>query len=322
MTQPFEAAIAEFAPPLPLTVALSGGADSTALLLGCARRWPGQVHAVHVNHGLQASASRFEAHCVALCNGLGVPLRVLAVHAHAASGESPEDAARRARYGAIEALAQENTAHDAFKTIAFAHNADDQTETFLLALSRGSGVPGLSGMPAQWQRGVLRCYRPLLSVAANDIRAWLRDQGQGWVEDPSNADQRFTRNRIRHSVLPALRQAFPHVDDAVARSARHLAQAQRLLEAMAQEDLERLLGGQALADALPLAGLRELDGERQANLLRYWLKSRFGAAPSTAQLAELQRQLLRCSTRGHRIHLRVAHGFALRQGPCLTWQPD
>lgn len=322
MTQSIEAAIALFEPPLPLTVAFSGGADSTALLLACARRWPGQVQAVHINHGLQAAASEFEAHCIQFCARLGVPLRVVGVHARSASGDSPEDAARRARYQAFEALALENTASDAFKTIAFAHNADDQTETFLLALSRGSGVPGLSAMPAQWQRGPLRCFRPLLGVAAKDIRSWLADQGCTWVEDPTNTDQRFTRNRIRHSVLPAMRIAFPHFDDAVARSTGHLAQAQRLLEGLAREDLATLCAEPTLPDRLPLKGLRALDADRQANLLRFWMKARFGAAPSTAQLDQLQQQLQRCSTRGHRIHLRVAKGFALRVGPWLTWQSD
>lgn len=319
MTLSIDAAMARFAPELPLVVALSGGADSTAMLLACVRRWPGQVFAVHINHGLQAAASVFEQHCQALCAALQVPLHIVAVQAKATKGESPEDAARKARYKAFDALALVNSAQVAIKSIAFAHNADDQLETVLLALSRGSGLAGLSAMPAQWQRGNKTCYRPLLEVSAVDIRAWLQAQGQPWAEDPTNADMRFTRNRIRHSIVPALRQAFPHVADAFARSARHAAQAQSLLNALAQQDLAAWGQGGALPDGLPIQGLRQLSPERQANVLRYWLKARFGAVASAAQLDQLQHQLTACSTRGHRIRIRLALGFAQREGRMLTW---
>lgn len=319
MTLSIDAAMARFAPELPLVVALSGGADSTAMLLACVRRWPGQVFAVHINHGLQAAASVFEQHCQALCAALQVPLHIVAVQAKATKGESPEDAARKARYKAFDALALVNSAQVAIKSIAFAHNADDQLETVLLALSRGSGLAGLSAMPAQWQRGNKTCYRPLLEVSAADIRAWLQAQGQPWAEDPTNADMRFTRNRIRHSIVPALRQAFPHVADAFARSARHAAQAQSLLNALAQQDLAAWGQGGALPDGLPIQGLRQLSPERQANVLRYWLKARFGAVASAAQLDQLQHQLTACSTRGHRIRIRLALGFAQREGRMLTW---
>lgn len=322
MTLSVDAAMAQFAPQLPLAVALSGGADSTALLLACVCRWPGQVVAVHINHGLQSAASSFEQHCQALCAALQVPLQVVAVQAKAAKGESPEDAARKARYKAFDALVLEDTARKAIKSIAFAHNADDQVETILLALSRGSGLAGLSAMPAQWHRGDTTCHRPLLEVSAADIRSWLQTQEQPWVEDPSNADMRFTRNRIRHSIVPALREAFPHVADAFARSARHAAQAQGLLDALAQQDLAPWGQGGALPEGLPIQGLRLLSAERQANVLRYWLKARYGAVASAAQLDQLQHQLAACSTRGHRIHLRIASGFAQREGRLLTWSCD
>lgn len=322
MTLSVDAAIARWLPELPLAVALSGGADSTALLLACVRRWPGQVMAVHINHGLQAAASNFEQHCRGFCHSLQVPLHVVEVQAKASQGESPEDAARKARYKAFDDLARENSAFSAIQSIAFAHNADDQVETVLLALSRGSGLGGLSAMPAQWQRGGMTCWRPLLEVSASDIRAWLQAQAHSWVEDPSNADMRFTRNRIRHSIVPALRQAFPHVADAFARSARHAAQAQSLLDALAQQDLAAWGKGGSLSDGLPIQGLRQLNNERQANVLRYWLKARFGVAGSAAQLDQLQHQLAACSTRGHRIHIRLGAGFALRTGPLLTWQSD
>jgi tRNA(Ile)-lysidine synthase len=250
---------------------------------------------------------------------LQVPLHILKVQANAAKGESPEDAARKARYKAFDAVALENKAQIAINSIAFAHNSDDQVETVLLALSRGSGLAGLSAMPVHWQRGGKTYYRPLLEVSAADIRSWLLAQGQHWVEDPTNADLRFTRNRIRHCIVPALREAFPHVADAFSRSARHAAQAQTLLDALAQQDLAQWSTEEALPDGLPIQGLRELAVERQANVLRYWLKARFGAVASAAQLDQLQRQLQACCTRGHRIHIRMASGFIHREGRLLTW---
>ena len=175
MTRSFEQAIADFAPALPLAVAYSGGADSTALLLACARQWPGQVSAVHAHHGLQAAGDDFERHCRSFCSDLNVPLVVQKVDARHAPGQSPEAAARQARYQAIDALALHGQL--AIQTIAIAQHADDQVETLLLALSRGAGLPGLSAMAAQWQRGGLTYCRPLLQVSGEDIRDWLHAQG-------------------------------------------------------------------------------------------------------------------------------------------------
>src|SRR5665647_2825099 len=178
--------MASFSPALPLAVAFSGGADSTALLLACAQKWPGQVHALHIHHGLQAAADDFEHHCQTFCKQVQVPLTVRRVDASHASGQSPEDAARRARYQAIEAAVMEDYAQLGIKSIAIAQHADDQVETLLLALSRGSGLPGLSARSASWERAGITYHRPLLRVAASDIRRWLVSRGVAWIEDPTN----------------------------------------------------------------------------------------------------------------------------------------
>ncbi|EER60987.1 tRNA(Ile)-lysidine synthetase [Acidovorax delafieldii 2AN] len=313
MTQSFSAAMEQFAPALPLAVGLSGGADSTALLLACARKWPGQVQAIHVHHGLQAAADDFERHCQDLCKCLQVPLTVQRVDARHAPGESPEDAARRARYKAFEAVVQAHPAPFAISSIALAQHADDQVETLLLALSRGAGVAGLAAMPARWERGGVFWHRPLLRVAGAHVRDWLRAQGQGWVEDPTNQDERFTRNRIRAQLLPALEAAFPSFRDTFARSAAHAAQASELLQEMAQQDL--------LQVGIPpqLAPLRALSRARQSNVLRHWLRVAHATTPTAAQLGELLDQLAACTTRGHRIHLKVGRGFVGRSGPQLDW---
>ena len=313
MTLSVDAAMAAFNPELPLAVGLSGGADSTALLVAAAQKWPGQVRAIHVNHGLQAAAAVFEAHCVQLCSALQVPLVVQRVDARHASGQSPEDAARQARYQAFDAALAEDSALGAIKSVALAQHADDQVETMLLALSRGTGVAGLAAMPAQWQRTGRPWYRPWLQVPGSTVRKWLRQSGQTWVEDPSNSDERFTRNRIRARLLPALEAAFPAFRDTFGRTASHAAQADALLQEVAEQDL-------LLVGAPPqIKALQVLSRARQANVLRHWLRVHHHTTPSTAQLAELLDQVAACTTRGHSLRLKVGRGFVVRQGAVLDW---
>ena len=313
MTQSFDAAMAAFAPPLPLAVALSGGADSTALLLACARRWPGQVHAIHVHHGLQGAADGFVAQCEALCERLRVPLAVCRVDARHAVGQSPEDAARQSRYAALADAALQEWPDRPMAAIALAQHADDQVETLLLALSRGAGVAGLAAMPAQWQRLGLTWLRPLLQVDGAALRAWLVAQQQDWIEDPSNTDQRYTRNRIRAQLLPVLQAAFPQFRDTFARSSRHCAQAAELLQEVAETDLL------AVGNPPRIAALQALSPARQANLLRHWLRSAHHTTPAAAQLEALLRQVAACTTRGHQIHLKLGRGFVVRTGSVLGW---
>ena len=298
--------------PLPLAVAYSGGADSTVLLLAAAARWPGQVQAIHVHHGLQDAADAFEAHCRVTCEALRVPLQVRRVHARHAAGESPEEAARVARYQALARAARET----GLQAVLLGQHADDQVETLLLALSRGAGLPGLAGMPPVFQREGMVFVRPLLALSAQAIRGWVREQGIAVVEDPSNADTGFTRNRIRHTLLPALEQCFPQYRETFSRSARHAAQAQELLETVAQEDLARMGG------APGITALQVLPRARQANVLRQWLRAAHASSASAAQLEELLDQVADCTTRGHRIRIKVGRGFVLRQGERLHYEAD
>lgn len=305
--------MAAFTPTLPLAVAFSGGADSTALLLACAEKWPGQVHAIHIHHGVQAAGDDFERHCQTFCAQWSLPLVVQRVDARHASGQSPEDVARRARYKAFEAVALVEYAQEAIKSIAIAQHADDQVETLLLALSRGAGLPGMSAMPATWMRTGLTYHRPLLRVAASDIRRWLIGRGVVWIEDPTNVDEQFTRNRIRARLLPALDATFPQFRDTFVRSAAHAAQAQAVLLDVAAQDLAHIGSPPAITQ------LQGLSRPRQANVLRHWLNTAFQAVPSAAQLAELLDQIAVCTTRGHQIRIKVGTGLCERRGAVLHW---
>ncbi|MFI5446631.1 tRNA lysidine(34) synthetase TilS [Polaromonas sp. UC242_47] len=293
----------------PIGVAYSGGADSTALLLAAAERWPGLVHAIHIHHGLQAAADDFVRVCETTCAGLKVPLQVVYVDAAHASGESPEDAARRARYKALAGAATQL----GLAGVLLGQHADDQVETLLLALSRGAGLPGLSAMAAQFERGGMVFYRPLLQVPAASLRHWLLQQQHPFVDDPTNTDERYTRNRIRARLLPALEEVFPQFRATFARSAQHAAQAQAVLLEVAREDVAR-------TGAPPVIKvLQGLSRARQANVLRHWLLDVHQATPSTAQLEQLLAQVAACTTRGHRIHLKVATGHVTRAGDCLHY---
>lgn len=297
------------------------------------------MKAIHVHHGLQAAADGFEAQVHATCERLNIPLHTRRVDARHAPGQSPEDAARGARYAALHDAALAAGVRD----VALAQHADDQVETLLLALSRGAGLPGLASMPAVWERGGLSWHRPLLDVPAAELRTWLAARGlragEGWVEDPSNADERYTRNRIRARLLPALGEVFPQFRATFARSAAHAAQAQRLLAELAAQDAVVTGVGLDPEQGPRIAELRALSRDRQANLLRHWLRRAHGwrgsaggvpgsgavadsagsANASAAQLEELLDQIAACATRGHHIQLKVGAGRVERRGEILAW---
>ncbi len=296
-----------------VAVAYSAGADSAALLCAAQSLWPGRVTALHVHHGLQAAADGFEATARELCQRLELPLLLAHVSALPAPGQSPEDAARIHRYAALARLAGSVGAD----VVLLAQHADDQAETVLLALSRGAGLPGLAAMPERFERHGVCFGRPLLGLAGVLLRNWLQASGTSFVDDPSNADLRYTRNRIRAELLPAWQNAFPGFRPMLARTARHAAQAQELLDELARIDL--LHTGQPPA----IVALQSLSPQRQANALRLWLRSQWGVVPSEAQMQALLCQVDACRTRGHRMQLRVAGGTLVRDGACLAFSgPD
>jgi tRNA(Ile)-lysidine synthase len=304
-----------FQPQLPLAIAYSGGADSTALLVACVRQWPGQIRAIHIHHGLQVAADGFAVHCRALCEQLQVPLLVCKVNAKHESGQSPEDAARKARYSALIEAVQTHALLHGVKDIAVAQHADDQVETLLLALSRGAGLPGLASMPAQWTRAGLNWHRPLLKVPASKLREYLIQAKVTWIEDPSNQNEQFTRNRIRSKLLPALERAFPQFRDTFSRSASHAAEAQEILDEVAAADLTGVLD----EGAPSIKALQCLSPARQSLVLRHWLKVQHQTSASTVQMSELLSQIAACTTRGHQLHLKVGRGYVRREGLVLRW---
>ena len=278
-------------PDTALCVALSGGLDSTALLAALAEaRTDGRrggtrgvrLRAVHVNHGLHPNAKRWSAHCRRLARQLGIPLKVVAVEVARERGASLEEAARRARYRCFAEQLRDGEA------LLTAHTQDDQLETVLLQLFRGCGVAGLAAMPASASLGSGRLARPLLACTRAELEAWVRARGLPWVEDDTNRDERFDRNYLRRRVLPAVRQRWPGVAGAVARSARHAAEAQGLLTALAQADLERASDGASLSVRV----LKSLPPDRRRNVLRLWIASSGRTLPDARRLEEIAGPLI------------------------------
>jgi tRNA(Ile)-lysidine synthase len=269
-----------------LVVALSGGADSAALLAAVADiAKDSQVlplRAVHVDHGLQDCAQEFRSACQNLCERLQVPLRIISVEVASGGGRSIEAAAREARYAALAAqLAPQ-------ECLLTAHHRKDQAETLLLQALRGAGVKGLAAMPACRELGAGWHVRPLLDVAHGELLTFGAHLDEFVVADPMNGDLRFDRSYLRSAVWPAIEKRWPGADVALARSARHMAEAQQLLEIAARAEVARLRDGAALS----VPGLRALSGVQQINTVRLWLHSGGVEAPPTARLQEALRQIL------------------------------
>ena len=238
-------------------VALSGGLDSTVLLAALAKLRAGgtlpPLRALHVDHGLHADAARWSRHCLDLAARLGLDCVVLRVDAAAARGESPESAARAARYAALGAgLA-------AGEILLTAHHADDQLEGVLLQWLRGGGLRALAGMPLLARFGPGWHARPMLGFTRGDIERWAREQGLAWLEDPSNADRALDRNYLRHEVLPALRVRWPAATRTVARVSAQAAEALALQQLDAAAELARIAEGVTL----PLGPVESMSAPRQ-----------------------------------------------------------
>lgn len=277
--------------PRAVAVAYSGGRDSTALLhatLLAAADQGGEVHALHVHHGLSAHADDWLAHCERQCarwarQGLPVRFHAERLGLKPAPGESVEAAARTARYAALRRLARAAGCG----LVLLAHHRRDQAETLLLQALRGAGPAGLAGMPARIERDGLTWARPWLALPSEAIAAYVRRHRLRHVEDDSNADRRYARNRLRLEVWPALAAAFPQAEAALADAARWAAEADAALRELASIDLAACRDG----DALDLAAWAALAPARAGNALRAWLREATGRLPSAAALQRLAAEL-------------------------------
>ncbi len=287
-----------------IAIALSGGLDSSALLHlahGYARAHGLALFAFHVHHGISPNADAWLEHCKASCATLGVSFDQR--HVTLQKGKSGvEAAARKLRYAALGEMCRVHGA----SLMLTAHHLDDQAETVLLQLLRGSGTAGLSGMdaansaPELLGNPELVMARPLLPVTREALEAYAAEHAIAYIDDESNADPRYARNALRLQVMPALAQAFPGFQERFARSAAHAQSAQRMLTELAAQDL----AGCRMGDTIDVARLRAMSIDRVQNLLRYWFATRSLRMPSTAWLAEMVTQLVEAR---HDAQLLVTH---------------
>lgn len=257
-------------------IGLSGGVDSVVLLqlfsqLGV------KLRALHVHHGLSPNADRWAEFCEQLCKRLNIPFILQKVAVEKSLGI--EAGARAARYQAITETILSP------EVLVTAHHLDDQAETFLLALKRGSGVKGLSAMQAVVFRQHFAIFRPLLSIGKTQILHYAAQHGLEWVEDESNINSDYDRNFLRREVLPLLNQRWPHFNRMVARSAGHCAEQQKLLEELLTEELEHY--ADFTRKTLQVDIFPHFSPQKQRQLIRLWLEKCGEPMPSGARLKQI-----------------------------------
>lgn len=276
--------------PARFVIAYSGGLDSTALVhaLSCLKRDHAHfaktpVVAIHIDHQLQPDSSSWSEQCSENAAEFGIEFQSLCVTVQLESGKGPEASARDARYSALHAQLHSGD------WLLSAHHREDQAETLLLNLIRGSGPAGVAGIGDVRRFGPGWLARPMLNVNRADILQYAIDHDLKWVEDPSNTDRRFDRNFLRHEVLPRLRSRWPDIAARLQRSAGHAGEASQLLVELAEIDLAAL---GACSERLPIDGLVMLSEARQRNVIRYALRDQGLSTPTALQLQRIMTEVI------------------------------
>ncbi|CAO95955.1 tRNA lysidine(34) synthetase TilS [Erwinia tasmaniensis] len=293
-------------------LAYSGGLDSSVLLHQLVqlreRRPQLRLRAVHIHHGLNPLADGWAAHCQQQCARWQVPLMVIRVQVDAREG-GIEAAARQARYRALHAQLE------AGETLLTAQHLDDQSETLLLALKRGSGPAGLAAMPQEQRQGDRRHLRPLLAQSRQQLECWAHRHQLDWIEDDSNQDARYDRNFLRLRVMPLLNQRWPHFASAVARSAQLCGEQEHLLDELLSESLDALVDESGALNFTPLLAMSDV---RRFALLRRWIARQHGSMPSRDALQRLWQEVA-CSRADADPRLRIGRSEVRRFRDRLYW---
>ncbi|KDM90946.1 tRNA lysidine(34) synthetase TilS [Photobacterium galatheae] len=266
-------------------VGLSGGVDSV-VALDCMNAFakshasPLKVRAIHVHHGFSDNADNWHAFCQAVCDKYGIPLTTLKVKVD--GSKNLEANARQARYRAIKNNLSSS------ECLITGHHEDDQAETILLALKRGTGLDGLCGMAQFSIVHEIPIFRPLLSVSRDEIEAYAQQLNLEWIEDESNTDTRFDRNYLRLEILPRLKERWPAFSRTVGRTAQMCQHSRELTEHFAETDVQRVVA----QGFLSLADIQSKPSSYQFYILREWFK-RCGIAPQAlARMREIERAVI------------------------------
>lgn len=316
----------------PVYVAFSGGVDSTVLLhLLAACRDSGvikNVEAVHVHHGLSDLADQWQTFCESFCDSLNIPLTIAHVTLSCDSGGGIEQEARQARYQFFEQVLEGGGC------LLMGHHQDDQAETLLLRLFRGTGLDGLQGIPVQRSLGQGRIIRPLLNISRVDIEAYAHRHQLQWIKDDSNEDTNFSRNFLRHHIIPEIEQRWPGASrrmaeltkDITITNARLSWLSERLLLQAQTTMPEWLLGDQPL---LSINALQTFDTEDRRQVVRLWLKKQGFKMPGRQALETVFQELVAAKEdaepviRNAQYCLRRFRGYLLADAisPAINYQP-
>ncbi len=288
-------------------VGLSGGMDSVVLLdlLHRARaEFAFSLSAVHVNHHISAHADQWQAFCAELCAAYAIPFIAKQVHLPQRATAGIEGAARALRYQALNEVESD--------VLVLAHHLDDQAETLLLNLLRGTGLTGAAAMPGVGGK-LPHLARPLLELPRAHLLAYAQARQLRWIEDESNLNLAYGRNFLRHEVLPTLEKRYPAYRQTLSRAAQHFAEADLLLDELAQQDAQTAIR----ADKLDVRVLASFSPSRAKNLLRFYLAQQGVPPISQERLQEALRQLLAAPS-DSQVRLDIA-GLALRRYRSLAW---
>ncbi len=268
-------------------VALSGGLDSCVLLHSLAAlNLPAKLHALHINHQISPNANAWQAHCADMCARLNIAFTAVKVDVKN-SGRGIEDAAREARYAVFEQLIKSDD------YLLTAHHADDQAETLLLRLMRGSGPRGLAAMAQQRSLGQGTLFRPLLNFSRAELEEYAHTQDLSWVNDESNADDHYDRNYLRNQVMPLLRERWPAFAGKWQQTAELCATNESLIEELAAQDLVLAdFKSTLVGTSISLAYVESLSVSRRHNLIRTWLRGQGLSTPEQQHLQQIEQQII------------------------------
>lgn len=268
-------------------VGFSGGLDSTVLLHALAQirsEFPLKIRAVYVNHGLSPNAKLWAEHCEQICKKLDAEFVVQTLDNLANDGSSPEDRARISRYAAFATLLNPED------VLLTAHHQDDQAETVLLQLLRGAGPKGLAAMPQIKPFSQGFHARPFLQITRDELKEYAVQHALKWIDDESNDNKNFTRNFLRHDILPLLKQRWPSVTNTLSRVAENCAETQYVVDAFVAEKLSAVQGSEI--HTLSVKKLLELDAVFQRHVLRAWLNQLNFPIPPAIKLQQIQHDML------------------------------
>ena len=304
-TQAIESALTQCNTLEHIYIGYSGGVDSHVLLHLCASitRLKDKITAVYVHHGLQAEADSWARHCEKTASSLGVGFALLRVNAFPSQGESSEEAARNARYTALKSLIDVND------VLLVAQHRDDQLETVLLQLFRGSGLRGLSAMPEIMAFGQGLMLRPLLAISKGAIDEYAQANALSWVDDPSNQSNDYDRNFLRNAVLPLLKKRWPACDKTVARSAKHCADAQAVISEFTEELFGPIFN--KTDKSLCISQLKLYKMPQQQLVIREWFQTLKLKMPTHAFVERLQSEVI--SARGDSGPVLSGQGYCVRR---------